>query len=398
MRATCHLLELEYKITDMSLTGEFIHSGLSNRFFSSSPVRIITPEPYRDVSPPRFNYEQPQFLHNASPPRNRRDELVYFDPPTDVHGFAQLPPPWYNEEVEVRVDEMPRWPMDEPTPPPLINLTPAAIPSYSQIWKNQEEIQVDPMPIFPVNGIVEEERRATPPISRRDSRDNKNNRMHKKTTRKQERSSGNSQQTNRDEKVRLQMEMIARQAEEAAKVSERDVEEKRKARETIAKIKRDVVKDQETERRKVEREIRHARKDKKEDERREHAKRRHEDCRETKSSASSVTSHPSSSNTRSTFDSDEIFLKTLEPALGDIQFQAERIDSKSRTYYKGTLDVVNIPKDLMVVYFERTSKGDAYKESVSKYVTKLVELGVISDDVRQAMSRTDVRCLSDELG
>lgn len=232
----------------------------------------------------------------------------------DYNSYDRHQPRMYHEDVEVRVDEMPMWPMNDSPPPGMQQQSPERQRAFSPTpaWRHQENVVVDPMPVFPMHGEDEEDP-AKPP------------------------------QDSRDEKVRIQMMMIARQAELAEKerqkarfvapeepqrtrlrsdtsAADRERENQRKARHEIGKIRVQVLddmrkkeKEKDIKKREMERKKRHALQEKKEEAeaaKRREARKKHEDYSKQA-------------------ECDEFFLKYLNPAIGKIEYEVTKIEGKS---------------------------------------------------------------------
>ncbi|CAI2353525.1 unnamed protein product [Caenorhabditis sp. 36 PRJEB53466] len=335
------------------------------RYEPSSPIRIGSSSPYRDDSPP-------------SPPRRRRpiyESLTYqFERPRATNnqptssGFEH--PPGYDNYKYSYPDH------------------PHAAPLFNPIWRNELDVRIDPIPVFPVEG--------------EDDKDEE-----EEEEEEEEESSPDSQTMigSRREENRRQMAMIAQQAELAEQQEKRErqikekerrekemkrkqeEEERQKAREHIEQMRKEVMdklREEDVKKREIERKKRHALKKKEgEEEARRRAGKRKRDESATTVSASSSRSAPVPSES----EVDEVFLQRLEPAFGEVKCEAKRIEGKNFTVYRGRCHVVNIPKDFLSGIHESSIKGSAYKSAISKYVDKLVALRIVDGKVRAAMHK-----------
>ncbi|KAF1752752.1 hypothetical protein GCK72_019307 [Caenorhabditis remanei] len=342
--------------------------GSSERSDDSSLIRINEPNPYNG-SPPRFEY--PQNFRNSGyqfdgPPMANNPGL--YDRPPEYQTFEHLVPPhqFCHENIDVRVDEMPRWPMQEsphsedydiPEEPRSFSPTP--------IWRHEQDVQVEPMPIFPMDGEDGEE-----PAEFLTKR-------------------------NREEKVRLQMIMIAQQAEEAEREArlarhlprasrktekDKELEESRKARETVREYRekalqeiRQKEKEKDLKRREIEREKRHE------------LKRKQEDAELEKRKLDRI----KQDNLLKQAECDEFFLKYLTPAIGAIESKSSRIEGKNPTEYVSKCHAVNIPKELLYGSKIGETRGDGYKGAIMNYMEKLIGFGVITEQTRKLMKRIE---------
>ncbi|EGT59999.1 hypothetical protein CAEBREN_32181 [Caenorhabditis brenneri] len=332
-----------------------IRIGVSRRRSPSSS----SANNYRN-SPPR-NYQnnhQPYSGYQFEPPQNDSNQFYYEN--TDYQNFDPRPPQFYRDDQDVRVEEMPKWPMHN-SPSPQRHI-PEQQRSFSPTpaWRHQQDIQVDPMPIFPMNGENPEQ----------------------------------SIQLRREDMRRMQYQVIAEQAEQAEiesraahekrmeekKKAQREREEKREARHHIGKLRNEVVqemRDKERERdlkrREAEREKRHAQKKREEEEaaaKRREARRKEEDNRKRA-------------------ETDEYFLQCLIPAIGKLECQSTRIEGKNPVEYVSKCHAVNIPKEILYGSKISETKGDSYKGAISNYVDKLAGLGVVDTRTRGLMKRIE---------
>uniref|UniRef100_A0A8R1DEP3 Uncharacterized protein n=1 Tax=Caenorhabditis japonica TaxID=281687 RepID=A0A8R1DEP3_CAEJA len=337
----------------------YLLADSDDRFmYNSSPAhRDFHDDPYYNRMPsPRFDFE-PQF---GDAEFDRMAELG-FEQGHDFQDFDLIPPrKRFCDEVDIQVDEIPRWPMDEESPPQeeALQLHP---PSFYR-----EDVRVEPMPIFPMDGATDEDRRGDVLSEYRAKL---------------------AVARSRDERARIQMEMIAIQAERADRRSkddrrdrkERETERKDTARKKINELRTKAIldmKEQEIEKRRIDRERRHAEL-KKQD--------RDGKRRSTVDRAPISTSSAAPSRQHDQFDSDEIFLEHLKSVFGKIVCSAERSDSKKGNEYVGSCHVINIPKEMLCATSGSREKGDAYKKAISRYVSKLVDLGVFEDKFRKLM-------------
>ncbi|EGT43629.1 hypothetical protein CAEBREN_01196 [Caenorhabditis brenneri] len=332
-----------------------IRIGVSRRRSQSSS----SANNYRNSPPHNYqNNHQPYSGYQFEPPQNDSNQFYYEN--TDYQNFDPRPPQFYRDDQDVRVEEMPKWPMHN-SPSPQRHI-PEQQRSFSPTpaWRHQQDIQVDPMPIFPMNGENPEQ----------------------------------SIQLRREDMRRMQYQVIAEQAEQAEiesraahekrmeekKKAQREREEKREARHHIGKLRNEVVqemRDKERERdlkrREAEREKRHAQKKREEEEaaaKRREARRKEEDNRKRA-------------------ETDEYFLQCLIPAIGKLECQSTRIEGKNPVEYVSKCHAVNIPKEILYGSKISETKGDSYKGAISNYVDKLTGLGVVDTRTRGLMKRIE---------
>ncbi|CAP28567.1 Protein CBG08806 [Caenorhabditis briggsae] len=318
-------------------------------------------EPYYQYEEQEYQYSSPEEYSGRSP--------VYEHPP-DYENFRYEPPPFY--DADVRVDEMPRWPMQGDSSTSSEEDYRRPIP----FWNHRVEVRIDPMPAFPMTEEEEEEE------FREDPQDDPEYAASKV----------------RDKKVRLQLRMIAKQAqwaeaqpksapydedEEKDRDRERERRERREARNTIAEYKEKVVdkmredrqKDRERELRKLdeERAKRHALRDRKEE---EEARRRRRDRRKMEELLKAA-------------ETDEMFLKYLTPAFGVLECKSERIDGTDPVEYVSKCHSVNVPKELLYGTKIAEIKGEGYKGAIMNFVDKIVGLGILDSSLRKNMQRVE---------
>ncbi|PIC23149.1 hypothetical protein B9Z55_016944 [Caenorhabditis nigoni] len=321
-----------------------------------------------DQQEPDYQYEQQEpyyeeHQYEYSSPEEYSGRSPVYEHPPDYENFRYEPPPFYDEDV--RVDEMPRWPMQGDS-------STSSEEDYRRPIFWHEDVRIDPMPVFPMNGEEEEEDIQGDPeyVASRQ----------------------------RDKKVRIQLEMIARQAqwaeaqpksapydedEERDRDRERERRERREARHTIAEYKEKVVdkmreerqKDRERELRKLdeERAKRHALRDRREE---EEARRRRRDRRKMEELLKAA-------------ETDEMFLKYLTPAFGVLECKSERIDGTDPVEYVSKCHAVNVPKELLYGTKIAEIKGEGYKGAITNFVDKIVGLGILDSSLRKNMQRVE---------
>uniref|UniRef100_A0A1I7V1X9 BZIP domain-containing protein n=1 Tax=Caenorhabditis tropicalis TaxID=1561998 RepID=A0A1I7V1X9_9PELO len=331
-----------------------------------SPIRIGVP----DAS--SLNSDSPPLRYTFTPPQSTYE---YQFPPTDYPfeappvgnqfpyefppEFYGVQPHFYRDDQEVRVDEIPKWPMHGSPENSYAESEKSRSFSPTPRWKNQQDVQVDPMPVFPVEDDEEID---------------------------------DQEAMGREERARIQMMMIAQQAEQAEsqprsnlrreekRKSDREREEKRKARIEISKYRDQVLqkmeqekKEKELRQREKERKARHALQRKQEEaesSKRKEMRRREEISRQS--------------------ESDEFFLQYLIPAIGSLDIKSSKLEAKNPIEYVTVCNAVNIPKELLYGSKIADTKGESYKGAISNYVEKLVGLGVIDSNTRRLLKRIEV--------